>query len=315
MHAFIKNIKISYYLSRKIRAYLLNRVLKKQEIQFVWSLYPLSFPLNIPYATPVWDLQHRLQPFWPEVSAGNQWELRESAFRNSIQKATFVITGTEVGAAEVSKFYGVAEENILVAPFPFRKNVTHQTQRDSSLIFYPAQFWPHKNHVNLILGFNQALKSGDSNLRLVLPGSDKGNLFLVKALVRELGIEGNVIFPGFISDLEIRDLYMSASLMIFPSYFGPDNLPPLEALAHGCPVAVAEVPGAREQFGQSVIYFDPDSPGEISEVINKNTGLDALEGGTALDPKYPGIEKSPQAIAEKIGLKIVDFCAKRRNWE
>ena len=315
MISFAQRSKHVLQLARTYRAIRLNRILDIQKIEFVWSLYPLSFPLNIPYAIPVWDLQHRLQPFWPEVSRNNQWQLRELAFSNSIRQATLIIVGTEVGAKEVSKFYGVPDANIVVAPFPVRKKVEPGIERDPNLIFYPAQFWPHKNHVNLILGFQEVLTSVNSNLRLLLPGGDKGNLQFVRNLVKDLNIEGSVIFPGFISDLELANLYKSASLMIFPSYFGPDNLPPLEALSNGCPVAVAEVSGAREQFGESVLYFNPDSPKQIAEVIKKTIDSSAQRRPSLSDAKVQNIQRSPEEIVTIIGHELLNFQSKRRNWE
>jgi glycosyltransferase involved in cell wall biosynthesis len=313
--SFAQQSKYVLQLARTFRAKRLNRILNIQKIEFVWSLYPLSFPLNVPYAIPVWDLQHRLQPFWPEVSKNHQWNLRESAFRKSIQQATLIIVGTEVGAKEVAKFYGIPDANILVAPFPMRKKVGPDIKRDPNLIFYPAQFWPHKNHVNLILGFQEVLSTVNLNLKLLLPGSDKGNLRFVRNLVKELDIEGSVIFPGFISDVELANLYKSASLMIFPSYFGPDNLPPLEALSNACPVAVADVSGAREQFGESVLYFNPDSPKQIAEVINKTTGSSALGIPSLSDAKVQSIQRSPEEIVSIIGHELLNFQSKRRNWE
>lgn len=313
--SFAQRSKCVFQLVRTFRAIKLNRILNHQKIEFVWSLYPLSFPLNIPYAIPVWDLQHRLQPFWPEVSRNHQWKLRELAFKNSIQQATLIIVGTEVGAKEVSKFYGVPDANILVAPFPARKRTEPSIDRDPNLIFYPAQFWPHKNHVNLILGFAEVVSSVNRNLRLLLPGSDMGNLRFVRNLVKELKIESNVIFLGFISDLELANLYKSASLMIYPSYFGPDNLPPLEALSKGCPVAVAEVSGAREQFSESVLYFNPDSPKQIAEVIKRTTGSGAQRSPSISGAKFQSNQKSPEEIVAIIGHELLNFQSKRRNWE
>ncbi len=52
-----------------------------------------------------------------------------------------------------------------------------------------------------------------------------------------------------------------------PSYFGPTNIPPLEAMALGCPVAVSRKYAMPEQVGKAGLLFDPDSPEEIAECI------------------------------------------------
>ncbi len=48
--------------------------LRRDDIDLVWNLTPSHPPSDLPFLTIVWDLQHRLQPFFPEVSAGGEWE-------------------------------------------------------------------------------------------------------------------------------------------------------------------------------------------------------------------------------------------------
>ena len=55
--------------------------------------------------------------------------------------------------------------------------------------------------------------------------------------------------------------------MVMPSYFGPPNIPPLEAMALGCPVAVSNKYAMPEQVGKAGLLFNPDSPEEIAECI------------------------------------------------
>jgi glycosyltransferase involved in cell wall biosynthesis len=254
-------------LNRDLKRILLNRKMRKLKVDFVWSLYPLAFPLDLPYATTIWDLQHRLQPFWPEFGQSAHWQSRENAFKNSIQRATFVITGNKVGAEEISNFYSIPEQRIILCPFPVTPQHKLSNSRKPNQIFYPAQFWPHKNHINLLKGLRLAIDKSGINFKLILPGSDKGNMKYVLFQTDLLGLSKNVVFPGFIQLDELEKLYNESFLMIFPSYFGPDNLPPLEGIAHNCPVATARVPGAFEQLGYTVRYFDPDSPYEICDAI------------------------------------------------
>jgi glycosyltransferase involved in cell wall biosynthesis len=110
---------------------------------------------------------------------------------------------------------------------------------------------------------------------LVLTGSDKGSLKAIMTLVTSLGLQNFVDFPGFVSKLELEKLYSSSGLLVFPSLIGPDNLPPLEALSFGCKIAVADIPGAREQFGRFASYFNPYSAHDLADVIEKNLMSDS----------------------------------------
>jgi glycosyltransferase involved in cell wall biosynthesis len=56
-------------------------------------------------------------------------------------------------------------------------------------------------------------------------------------------------------------------MLCFPSFFGPDNIPPLEAMALGVPVAAADVLGARNQLQDAALFFNPSCPQSIAEAI------------------------------------------------
>ena len=66
------------------------------------------------------DLQHRLQPEFPEVSANGEWERREYRFRNGARYATLLLADSEVGKEDLLNFYGpygVTPDRVKVLPF------------------------------------------------------------------------------------------------------------------------------------------------------------------------------------------------------
>ena len=216
----------------------------------------------------LWDLQHRIQPFFPEVANGSKWVKREHNVSVTLKRASIIFTGTERGKVEIINAYGLEKERIAVVPLPLPKLESKPSlERNQRLFFYPAQFWPHKNHVTLLKAFAKAKSELKQDLKLVLPGGDKGNLLHVKEEIKKLSLDSSVSLPGFISKDEMRNLFATSALMIYPSMFGPDNLPPLEAIAFECPVAVACVPGANEQYGMAVKYFSPTDVEAIKNLI------------------------------------------------
>jgi glycosyltransferase involved in cell wall biosynthesis len=242
-------------------------------LDLIWSTEPLGFPFNIPFITTVWDLEHRNKPFFPEVSQNGEWERRESRYSKVLGKATFIVTGTIVGKQEIVNFYRINPERVIVAPFPMHLKLRAiSSERNPNLIFYPAQFWPHKNHANLVEAFKLS-SVVEPDLKLLLVGSDRGSQVEIRRLVNDLGLNSNVEFLGTISNLELENLYQTASLMIFPSFFGPDNLPPLEAISFQCPVAASDHPGSREQFKNGIPLFDPTNIAEMSQIISDRESL------------------------------------------
>ena len=254
------------------------RTLVSNGLDMTWSFVPGCLTMEMPYITTVWDLQHRLQPYFPEVGTQEQWEKREQLYATSLRRASFIITGTEVGKAEIEQFYQVPAERIKVLPFPtpqFALNASLGRENQilskynipENYLFYPAQFWPHKNHMGLLLAVKWLRDKYGLTFSVVLVGSDKGNQPYVKQLVTELGLSEQIHFLGFLPQVDLISLYRNAFALIFVTFFGPDNLPPLEAFALGCPVVASEVAGAKEQLGDAALLVDPKKPEQIALAI------------------------------------------------
>jgi glycosyltransferase involved in cell wall biosynthesis len=252
-----------------VNGYFLSKFLKSAKIEMVWSLEPLGFPLSLPYATTHWDLAHRVAPAFPEFSGTyGEWKRREKRNRCVLQRASLICTGTQQGFHEIQSAYGVDPRNCLIVPMPVKQQVQHyDMRRDEKLFIYPAQFWPHKNHVTLLKAFHGAIMESGIDLKLVLTGANKGIKEKLLSLTSQLNLDSAVSFPGFVTEEDLADYYKKARMMLFPSHLGPDNIPPLEAMSYGCPVAVSDVFGAREQYGDAAIFFDPNSVEEIKQVI------------------------------------------------
>lgn len=251
-------------------------VLGREKIEFFVNLSPLTLSLEVPFLTIVWDLQHRLQPFFPEVSAGGRWRMRENDFSEVLQRATFIVTGTHVGKNEIQLFYGVADERIQVVPLPTPSFALDEEAPPGSLasyklpggfIFYPAQFWSHKNHVGLLRAISHLKRADNLPVPVVFTGSDQGNERYVRQVVGDLQLQEQVHLLGRVPRETLRALYQNALLLCYPSFFGPDNLPPLEAFGCGCPVVAANVPGAAEQLGDAAILVNPADELEIAAAI------------------------------------------------
>ncbi|MEP6617713.1 MAG: glycosyltransferase family 1 protein [bacterium] len=229
-----------------------------------WMLGASITPLDIPYVATVWDLQHRVQPWFPEVSSNGQWTERERLFPEYIRRAAAVIVGTEVGADEIRVAYGEPAGGLHVLPLPTPSFVldaalgpipARLVELPARYLFYPAQFWSHKNHVTALRTL--ALLAADPEMpHLVLVGADRGTLDHVMRTATALGVQDRLHALGHVDRATLVALYAHAEALLFPSMFGPDNLPPLEAMALGCPVIAARVNGAEEQLGDAAILVD-----------------------------------------------------------
>lgn len=255
----------------------IDNVLKREGIEFFLNTTFEAVTLTIPFSAIVWDLQHRLQPHFSEVSANGRWEHREMYYSHVLKRATFVVVGTEAGKNEVQRFYNVPDEKIRILPHPTPSFALDGTRADPNqlvkfnlppdYIFYPAQFWSHKNHAAILRAVARLRKIENLRLPVVFTGSDQGHERAVRDLADELQLYDQIFFLGHVSREELKALYQNALCLCYVSFFGPENLPPLEAFGLGCPVIAADVPGASEQLADAAIRVDPSNDSEIANAL------------------------------------------------
>jgi glycosyltransferase involved in cell wall biosynthesis len=219
------------------------------------------------------DISHKYYPNFPELGGDYGIRYREAIFSNGCSNATCIIVESQELKNEVVKFYDTIESKIFVLYQTFStslKNSEIDEESDIILpekyIFYPAQLWEHKNHINLFKAF-KILREKDTNIYLVLTGFPKSGKDKIFDLISELDISNNICYFGYVTDSAIVKIYKNAFALVMPTYFGPTNIPTLEAFYYKCPAVISNLPGAYEQARDAVLYFDPNNPTEIAEKI------------------------------------------------
>jgi glycosyltransferase involved in cell wall biosynthesis len=141
-----------------------------------------------------------------------------------------------------------------------------ETSLDVSLPFIlcVAESRPYKNLSRLIIAFSRLQKN---NLRLVIVGNRSKLSGDLEDMPNKLGISNRVFFTGRISDDELVFLYNKATAFVFPSLYEGFGIPPLEAMACGCPTIVSNASSLPEVCGDAVIYFNPEDTNSISKSI------------------------------------------------
>jgi glycosyltransferase involved in cell wall biosynthesis len=251
--------------------------LNAEGIDLIWAASGGTPTRNIPYVATIWDLQHRIQPHFPEVSAGREWLARERFYQSEIGRAIRVIVGTEAGRREAQTFYGIPDERIRKLPHPTpsfavdappaSEDLIRALGLEPGFVFYPAQFWPHKNHVSILRALRRLRDEHGTRITTVFVGSDKGNERHIRNLTEELGLGDSVRFLGFVPQETLIELYRNALALVYMSFFGPENLPPLEAFALGCPVLAARVAGSEEQLGEAAVLVEPTDDVALARAI------------------------------------------------
>jgi glycosyltransferase involved in cell wall biosynthesis len=305
----------------------LEQSLERERVSLVWFATNYAEDCQLPFIFTVLDVEHVRQPWFPEVSRDGLWEQRHHYFSRYIPKATRVIVPNEAGAEQIMRAWGINRERILSLPHPTPRFALEAAEPDDRglaelqrlgvrppYLFYPAQFWAHKNHPLLFDALAVLNHSAARTYQLVLVGSDKGELERMRALARRLGLEEHVRFLGFVKDDELVKLYRHAHALTYPSRFGPENLPPLEAMALGCPVIAGGVPGAREQMGEAALLVSLDDPVELVDAVRRLDDPGLRDRLLALGRERAGQWTARDYVAGVVSF-LDDFERLKRAWE
>lgn len=230
--------------------------------------YPFTVPVPLPGAAgrpwvqSLLDVQHR---DLPSLFGRGERLYRRVAYDRGARAAGRVLTLSQFSKARIVESIGVRAAAIDVALL----GVDHAwyTRADverEPFVFYPAAAWPHKNHSRLFAAV-EAVRRTRPEIRLVLTGEGRERLGPLPDWVEHRGRVGSE---------ELRELYRRAGCLAFPSLYEGFGLPPVEAMATGCPVAAAASGAVPEVCGDAAVLFDPMSVESIRDAI-----LLALQAG------------------------------------
>jgi len=182
-------------------------------------------------------------------------------------------------------------------------------------ILYPAQFWSHKNHVNLLLAAAELKQKHQLDFPVVFVGADKGNADYVRSFAAQLKPALDVAFLGFVSLEDLIALYRGAFALAYVSFFGPENLPPLEAFALGCPVVASNVSGADEQLGDAALLVNARDPSHIAAALKSLHDDESLRHRLIENGRARAERWTAHHFVHSVFSALDEFESVRRCWQ
>lgn len=240
------------------------------------SLWPR--PLPLPTALTFHDMQER---FYPQFFTAAQLEERFFHYDWSLRMADAVIAVSDFTRQSCIDITGISSrkiQRVYHAPDelpPPRIPEGWDSAGWEKFVFYPANFWDHKNHTNLLRALRQ-LRVAGTPVRCVLTGSLLDRDAEWHARVTEAGVGDLVRHLGRRSRAEVSWLFHHARALVFPSLFEGFGIPVIEAMHAGCPVVCAGATGLPEIAREDALYFNPDDPSDIARAISQVWADDAL---------------------------------------
>jgi glycosyltransferase involved in cell wall biosynthesis len=238
-----------------------------------------SFLWPFPSVFPIHDLQHLFQPEFPEVAARGERARREFLYRNAVPRAAAILADSEIGREDIINAYAADPSRVHalphLAPTYLRAEVgeadiarvRRRYEAPARYLFYPAAFWPHKNHARLLKALRVLRDRHGVRLPLLLAGRCDREYPALAALSRELDLTEQVRFLGYVPDEDVSALYRGALALVMPTFFGPTNIPYLEAWSLGCAVITSNVRGLPDQVGDAGLLVDPRDEAALAEAI------------------------------------------------
>lgn len=217
--------------------------------------------------TTVYDMIHELyRDQFPDSDRTTQWK------KKTFSRVDHIISISYSTKKDLVELMGVPEDKVSVVHLgvdvsEFSAEKFQTNPGDKPYLLYVGSRAGYKNFSGLIKAFGSSLQL-KTNLDIIAFGGGPFNSS-ENSLIRQLGIDTKNVRQVSGDDNKLSQLYANATAFVFPSVYEGFGLPPLEAMAAGCPVVSSNSSSMREVVRNAGVYFDPNNTDSIQTAIEK----------------------------------------------
>lgn len=233
------------------------------------------YSLSLPLVTTLHDLQHF---HLPEFFTEEEIEFRNIFFRFSAELAERVIVSYEHVRNDVVRYYSIPPSKVDVCFIGVGKpkSVDHldydyvyqKFNLPRKYLFYSANTWRHKNHLNLIKALRLVRESHKIDIDLVCTGHKNPDYFpVLEKEIKSNKLERNIHFLGYVSEDELISLLKKAKLVVIPTLYEAGSYPLMEAMIYEVPVICSNVTSLPGMIGDRRFVFNPTDVQDIADKI------------------------------------------------
>ncbi|QDU90519.1 D-inositol 3-phosphate glycosyltransferase [Pirellulimonas nuda] len=247
----------------------------------------LHFPIQhspeenpgVPFVVTMHDVQELHFPeFFSPADRLHRAQFNLTATRN----AAAVVVSFEHIRQDLIRLFGCDPSRVVVLPLPYAQiglscakpadeaEMQAKYGTREGFFLYPAQTWPHKNHLRLIEAFERVCRKSERSLRLVCTGVKNADHFPeIEARLARSPVRDRVSFTGLVDEGELAWLYRHCTATVVPTLYEAGSFPVLEAMRAGAPVVCARTTSLPDTLGDERFLFDPQDIGSIAQAMTR----------------------------------------------
>ena len=308
----------------------LEKNLLKKDVSLILFLIPdfrqLIFQ-KIKMVSTVLDTCHKDFPEFDELNSFQIFQYRELLNMQILPRSILIITESDELKNKISLYYNIDKKRIISIPNTpsnlsvneptntFKEKIKKKFDLEKEFYFYPAQFWPHKNHLLILSSVKMLKEKFNRSINFVFCGFDKKkNKEFINNKIIEFDIQKNIKILDYLTHEEVGCLLRISNGLVMPTFLGPTNMPPVEAWSAKVPVLYSSL--LKSHGKNAALYFDPHSPEELAkriiELDSQNTKKILLDNGLK---RVTEITQQNEEGVTALFEKINHFIKLRNNWD
>ncbi len=221
---------------------------------------------------------------YPQAHNPQTIDLTEKYMQDIVAKADEIICVSENTRRDLHSFFDIPMEKSCVVHngvdhalfYPLssqeRLNAVNQLKElgiDKPYVLYVGTIEPRKNLIGLLESFAQLKSKNIFRGQLVVVGMKGWMLDTIGDLIKKLAIDQDVIFTGFVNDVQLRQLYNMAEVFVFPSFYEGFGFPILEAFCCGAAVIASQTSSCIEIASSAALTIDPKDTKAMAQAMEQ----------------------------------------------
>ncbi len=255
----------------------LNKIIDKYNIDIIHCPYQFIPKINgVKLISTMHDVQ---ELYFPEFFSADERAYRAVNYLDFIKRSDKIIVSYQHIKNDLVKFFGVKQnlisilllkmDNLWYSKFNNNDIKTLDIKFDK-YIFYPANSWFHKNHLNLIRTIYYLKTQKDLKINILFTGdfkSEQGEF--IKSEIKKLDLEQQITILGIVSEEELYSIYQHTQGVVIPTLYEAGSFPLMESILMNIPVICSNVTSLPETIGNLEFTFNPNSIEDIADKIQK----------------------------------------------